>query len=522
MQSPASPIQPVILAGGSGVRLWPASRRDRPKQLLNLVGEHSLLQQTAMRLHGFASAPLLPDPIVVTNREYRLVVAEQLRDVGFARPRLIIEPMGRNTAPALTAACLTVSDDEIDPILLVMASDHLIADADAFQRAVAEGARQAEARRVVLFGIMAQRPETGYGYIHAGPLASPAADVAEQPAADVGADEPVPSADSARTVLSFEEKPDMQTAQAYLRAGDYLWNSGMFMVKRSVWLRAIAHFRPEILASCRVAMPSATPSVAPSLELVRLDEATFRSCPSESIDCAVIEELVRPGAGDAPALGDATTAVVVIPLDCGWSDVGGWRALAEVSAADEAGNVVRGDVILEDTQRTLVHSDSRLVAVLGVDDLVIVDTPDALLVADRTKTADLKTLVARVEAHDPRLTDRHRRQYRPWGRFDAIDEGERFQVKHIMVAPGASLSLQLHHHRAEHWVVVHGVADVTCGDRSFRLNEDESTYVPVGVSHRLSNPGPEPLEIIEVQSGDYLGEDDIVRLDDDYGRRDER
>jgi len=517
MQYPASPIQPVILAGGSGVRLWPASRRDRPKQLLNLVGDHSLLQQAALRLRGFASAPLLPDPIVVTNKEYRLVVAEQLREIGFARPRLIIAPVVRNTAPALTSACLAVSEDGRDPIMLVMASDHLIADTEAFQQAVGEGAIQADAGRVVLFGIVPQHAETGYGYIHAGQVASPVTDAAAGPAAGVGANEAVPGPESVRSVLGFEEKPDTLTAQAYLRAGDYLWNSGMFMVKRSVWLQAIARFQPEILASCKDAMPPTMTDPG----LVRLEEAAFRSCPNESIDCAVIEELVRPDASDAPTLGDRTTAVV-IPLDCGWSDVGGWRALAEVSDADAEGNVVRGDVILEDTHRTLVHSDSRLVAVLGVDALVVVDTPDALLVAGRDKTADLKTLVARVEAHDPRLTDRHRRQYRPWGRFDSIDEGERFQVKHILVAPGASLSLQLHHHRAEHWVVVHGVADVTCGDRSFRLNEDESTYVPVGVTHRLSNPGPETLEIIEVQSGDYLGEDDIVRLDDEYGRRDER
>ncbi len=482
------PIQPVILAGGAGVRLWPASRRDRPKQLLELVGDGSLLQQTALRLRGSADMPIAHDPIVVTNEDYRLAVAEQLHEVGFESPRLIVEPAGRNTAPALTLACYVPLERDADPVLLVMAADHLIRDTDAFHRAVVEGARQAAAGRIVLFGVVPQRPETGYGYIHVG--------------------SPLGDTPTAKALLGFAEKPDIATAHGYVLDGAHLWNSGMFMMRRSVWLRAIERHRPAISSVCRSAMAK----TAQGGRTLRPDAQLFISCPAESIDCAVLERMVIPRE-DRADLGAA-----VIPLDCGWSDVGGWRALAEASPPDEAGNVTRGDVILEDTKGTLVYSDSRLVATLGVEDLVVVDTSDALLVAGREHTDRLRTLVARVEGKDPSLTDRHRRQYRPWGRFDLIDSGERFQVKHIVVAPGASLSLQVHHHRAEHWVVVRGVAEVTCGDRIFQLREDESAYVPLGTPHRLANPGTEPLEIIEVQSGDYLGEDDIVRLEDRYGR----
>ncbi len=481
-------IQPVILAGGAGVRLWPASRRDRPKQLLELVGQGSLLQQTALRLRGFADMPIAPDPIVVTNEDYRLAVVEQLREVGFGNPRLVVEPAGRNTAPALTLACHVPLGQGADPVLLVMAADHLIRDLDAFHRAVAEGTTHAGAGRLVLFGVAPQRPETGYGYIHVGALLGDTA--------------------TARALLGFAEKPDAATAREYISDGAHLWNSGMFMMRRSVWLRAIECHRPAISSACRRAVPETVQCEGP----LRPDAQVFATCPAESIDCAVFEQMVIPK-DEREGLEAA-----VIPLDCGWSDVGGWRALAEASTPDEAGNVVRGDAILQDTKGTLVHSDSRLVATLGVQDLVIVDTSDALLVAGMEHTDRLKTLVARVETQDPALTDRHRRQYRPWGRCELIDGGEPFQVKHIVVAPGESLSLQVHHHRAEHWVVVRGIAEVTCGDKTFQLQENESTYVPLGVAHRLSNPGTVPLEIIEVQSGDYLGEDDIVRLEDRYGR----
>ena len=476
-------IQPVILAGGSGTRLWPASRRSHPKQLLALTGPRTLLQETALRLRDFDAAKVSPRPIVVTNEEYRFVVADQLKEVGVTEPSIVLEPAGRNTAPALTLAALLAAED--DPVLMVMASDHLITDVPAFQAAVAEGAEQAEQGKLVTFGIVPDRPETGYGYIRTG--------------------QPILGASSARMVAGFTEKPDATTAQSYLDAGDHLWNSGIFMMKRSVWMDTLEQFRPEIVAACRAAVSG---SRLDGL-FTRLDRSAFEACPSDSIDYAVMERLVRTAA--APA-------AVVVPLDAGWSDIGAWAALWAASAKDDAENVTQGDVILEETRGTLVHADSRLVTVLGAEDLVVVETADAVLVARRDKTHDLKRLVARVSDHDEGLTTFHRRVHRPWGCFESIDQGERFQVKRIVVSPGASLSLQLHRHRAEHWVVVQGTAEVTCGQKVFELNEDESTYVPVNTPHRLRNPGTEPLEIIEVQSGDYLGEDDIVRLEDDYGR----
>ncbi|OFW62084.1 MAG: mannose-1-phosphate guanylyltransferase/mannose-6-phosphate isomerase [Actinobacteria bacterium RBG_16_64_13] len=487
-------IQPVILAGGSGTRLWPASRQNHPKQLLAFAGPYSLLQETALRARDFAAVPTMPNPVVLTNEEYRFVVADQLREIGVTQPLIVLEPVGRNTAPALTVAALLLADGATDPVLLVMASDHLIKDVPAFHAAVAEGAGQAEAGMLVTFGITPDRPETGYGYIRTGG--------------------PAPGAATARLLAGFTEKPDAVTAEHYLASGDYLWNSGIFMVKRSVWMTSLERHRPEIGAACRAAVANKKTDGL----FVLLDRDAFAACPSDSIDCAVMER-VRPSfdpesADEAPDIPEA----VVVPLDAGWSDVGGWAAIWSVSAKDEAGNVVRGDVILEDTRGTLVHADSRLVTVLGAENLVVVETADAVLVAAKDKAHDLKRLVAHVQEKNQDLTIEHRRVHRPWGRFDSIDSGERFQVKRIVVSPGASLSLQLHRHRAEHWVVVHGIAEVTCGDRVFRLGEDESTYVPLGTPHRLANPGTEPLEIIEVQSGDYLGEDDIVRLEDSYGR----
>ena len=480
-------IQPIILAGGSGTRLWPASRQGHPKQLLALTGPYSLLQETAMRLRDFKNAPTAARTVVVTNEEYRFMVADQLAAIGVSAPRMVLEPVGRNTAPALTLATLVLADDENDPILLVMASDHLITDVPAFHIAVAEGAHHAEADLLVTFGIVPDRAETGYGYIRVG--------------------EPIPGATSARRLAGFVEKPVAATAERYLAGGDHLWNSGMFMMKRSVWLAAIDRHRPEIGAACRAAIANAKPDGS----FVHVDRAAFAACPSESIDCAVMEEL-DPSATSAQA--------VVVPLDCGWSDIGAWEALWGVSFKDDAGNVARGAVILEDTRDSLIHAGSRLVAVIGGEDLVVVETADAVLVARKEKTRDLKKLVARVHNENEGLTLHHRRVHRPWGDFESIDSGERFQVKHIVVDPGASLSLQLHQHRSEHWVVVRGVAEVTRGDEVFRLGEDESTYVPLGKPHRVSNPGTEPLEIIEVQSGDYLGEDDIIRLEDRYGRLD--
>ena len=507
-------IVPVILAGGSGTRLWPASRQGHPKQLLALVGPHTLLQETAARARGFggpAAARQVADPLVVTNDEYRFTVAAQLREIDIAEPRLILEPAGRSTAPALTLAALLtgraprVPHDSLgppppgpdgDPILLVMPSDHLIADVPAFHATLTEGAAQAEAGLLVTFGVVPDRPETGYGYIRVG---DPAPGRPMSPAARDATT--ARDSSTARLLAGFAEKPNAGTARRYLESGDYLWNSGIFMMKRSVWLAAMERYRPDILRACAAAVAGARTDGL----FVRLDKNSFLACPSDSIDYAVMERLSQ---GEA----------VVVPLDAGWSDIGAWGALWTVCSKDEAGNVVRGDVILEDTRGTLVQADSRLVAVLGADDLVVIETADAVLVAPKDKTHDLKKLVASVRDHDEDLTLTHRRVHRPWGCFDSIDSGAHFQVKRIVVSPGASLSLQLHRHRAEHWVVVNGVAEVTCGDTIIRLKENESTFVPVNTPHRLANPGTEPLEIIEVQSGDYLGEDDIVRLEDDYGR----
>jgi mannose-1-phosphate guanylyltransferase / mannose-6-phosphate isomerase len=499
-------IQPVILAGGSGTRLWPASRQSHPKQLLVLTGSQTMLQQTALRLEGFAQVRLAEHPVLVTNEEYRFIVADQLSQVGITEPRIVLEPVGRNTAPALTVAAL-LCIGESDPVLLEMPSDHLISDLSAFHEALAEGAQLAAAGAVVAFGVTPVTPETGYGYIRSG--------------------DSVPGAASARRLAAFTEKPDAETARRYLAEGDYTWNSGMYMIKCSVWLAALETCRPDIAAACRAALAEARSDGV----FLKLGKEAFTACPSESIDYAVMEHLGR-GEVDAAAQADAGAADadrgcaalqgVVVPLDAGWSDVGAWDAVWTMSVKDESGNVVSGNAILEDARDTLVQANSRLVAALGVQDLAIIETADAVLVARRDRTADLKKLVDKLRAHDETITQVHRRVYRPWGWYESIDQGPRFQVKRLMVAPGARLSLQYHRHRAEHWVVVRGVAEVTCDERVFRLEENESTYVPQLSPHRLANPGTEPVEIIEVQSGDYLGEDDIVRLEDRYGRVEEK
>ncbi|MDX5409931.1 MAG: mannose-1-phosphate guanylyltransferase/mannose-6-phosphate isomerase [Thauera sp.] len=477
-------IKSVILSGGSGTRLWPASRESYPKQLLPLTGEHSLLQETAARLKGFAAVEVDPRPLVVTNEEYRFIIAEQLRQMGVRAPQIVLEPVGRNTAPALTLAAL-VAEEEGDPILLVMPADHVITDLPAFQQAIAVGAKAAAGGALVTFGIVPDHPETGYGYIRAG--------------------EAVDAGEGARALLEFVEKPDRATAERYVDSGAYFWNSGIFMMRASVWLTAITRFNPDMANACRAAIAGRSHDA----DFIRLDAAAFERSPSDSIDYAVMERLAS-----APELG----AGVVVPLAAGWSDVGAWDALWAVSAKDGDGNAARGEVLFESSRNTLVHAGSRLVAAVGCEDMVVVETPDAVMVAHKSHTQDVKKVVARLKAEGRSLTQSHRKVYRPWGWYDSIDAGERFQVKRIVVNPGAKLSLQMHHHRAEHWIVVRGTAEVTSGDRTFLLAENESTYIPLGHTHRLANPGKVPLEIIEVQSGSYLGEDDIVRFEDTYGR----
>ena len=477
-------IQPVILSGGSGTRLWPLSREQHPKQLLPLTGELSLLQETARRLDGFAGPlPVAAAPLVVCNEEYRFITAEQLRAAGRPAKALILEPAGRNTAPALTLAAL--SEAEADPVLLVMPADHVVTDRAAFQRAMAEGARQAMAGAVVAFGIVPERAETGYGYIRAGAALGEGA---------------------ARRLEAFVEKPDRATAEQYVASGAYSWNSGIFMLRASVWLRALRHFRPDMAAACERALAGGQRDA----DFLRVDKAAFLACPADSIDYAVMEKL--------PAAAGLGIAAVVVPMAAGWSDVGAWDALWQVLEKDAAGNVARGEVLLHEARDTLTFADGRMVACVGVENLVVVETADAVLVAHKDRTQEVKHIVARLKAERRPQADAHRKVHRPWGWYDSVDAGARFQVKRIVVKPGATLSLQMHHHRAEHWVVVRGTARVTRGEETFLVAENESTFIPLGVKHRLENPGMVPLEIIEVQSGAYLGEDDIVRFEDSYGR----
>lgn len=465
--------------------MWPASREACPKQLLPLTGERSLLQETVARLEGSSvGGEVDPRPLVVTNEEYRFIIAEQLRQIGARQACILLEPMGRNTAPALTLAALEAVAAGEDPVLLVMPADHVINDRAAFQRAVAEGARQAGAGALVCFGVVPERAETGYGYIRAGDAVSE---------------------NGARELAEFVEKPDAETAARYVASGAYFWNSGIFMFRASVWLAALAHFRPDIDRACRDAFAGHTKDA----DFLRVERAAFEACPSDSIDYAVMEKLRT-----APQLGQG----VVVPLAAGWSDVGAWDALWTVLPHDADGNVTRGDVLLHGSQGTLVYASHRLVAAVGCEDMVVVETADAVLVTSKSSAQNVKKVVERLKAEGRSHGHHHRKVFRPWGWYDSIDSGGRFQVKRIVVNPGASLSLQMHHHRAEHWIVVQGTAEVTCGEKTFLLSENESTYIPLGIRHRLNNPGCVPLEIIEVQSGSYLGEDDIVRFEDVYGR----
>lgn len=469
----------VVLCGGAGSRLWPLSREQYPKQLLPLVGESSLLQDTLKRLEGcgleqdFEKAPAL----VVANEEYRFLVAEQVRAIRSSQVRIALEPCGRNTAPALTVAALLCRED--DPLMVVMPADHVLGDLAAFQRALRQALAHAAEGRVVTFGVVPSAPDTGFGYIRRGA--------------------PLPG--GGFDIQAFVEKPDRVTAASYLSSGDYLWNSGIFVMRSSVWLAQLGARRPDMLAACEAAVAEG----ASDQDFIRLGAAAFAACPADSIDYAVMEHLAG-GAG------------VVVPLDAAWSDVGSWGALWEIGAKDGAGNVLRGDVLALESEDCYLRSEHRLVACVGVRDLVVVETPDAVLVAHKDHLQSVKQLVSRLKQEGRPESDAHRKIFRPWGHYDSIDAGHRFQVKRIVVDPGARLSLQMHHHRAEHWIVVSGTAKVTMGEKTLLLTENQSTYIPLGVAHRLENPGRIPLEMIEVQSGSYLGEDDIVRFEDNYGR----
>ncbi|MDJ0738218.1 MAG: mannose-1-phosphate guanylyltransferase/mannose-6-phosphate isomerase [Gammaproteobacteria bacterium] len=474
-------LQPVILSGGSGTRLWPLSRRAYPKQFLSLVDDTSLLQATAARLDGLDDGIEVAPPLIVCNDAHRFLVAEQLRSSGHAAGSILLEPVGRNTAPALTLAALDTASD--DPVLIVMPADHVVKDVAAFTRAVNAGLPHAAAGKVVTFGIVPNAPETGFGYIRAGASVDP----------------------QTLALDAFVEKPDLETAERYLASGDYLWNSGIFVLRASRWLALIERMRPDILAAVREAYDNGQRD----LDFYRVDEHAFAASPSDSIDYAVMEPLSRER-GEC----------LVVPLDAGWSDIGAWAALWDVSPRDDAGNACHGDVIAVDAGDNLLHAHHRMVAAVGVRDLIVVETSDAILVADKAHAQDVKRVTERLDAEGRCESEFHRRVHRPWGSYEGMDIGERFQVKRLSVNPGASLSMQMHHHRAEHWIVVSGTARVTCDDNTFLLTENQSTYIPIGTRHRLENPGTIALEIIEVQSGSYLGEDDIVRYEDVYNRAD--
>ena len=473
-------IVPVILCGGSGTRLWPMSRELYPKQLLPLVGDRTLLYQTMARLEG---VPQVSDPILVCNEEHRFMVAEQVRQWGRAAREIMLEPIGRNTAPAAAVSALKALEDGQDPILLVLPADHVIKNVQSFQKAVQSGIAPAEDGGLMTFGIIPEKPETGYGYIK---IASSWNELdAQNP--------------EVQPVLKFVEKPDAATAEEYLHSGRYLWNSGMFMFKASSFLQELESYAPEMLQQCR----SAVEQGSQDMDFFRLQKEAFAACPKDSIDYAVMER---------------TSRSMVLPLDAGWSDVGSWSALWEIDERDASGNVCRGDVLTQEVSDSYLYANERLIAGVGLKDLVVVETKDAVLVADKNRVQEVKSVVEELKRRQREETSVHRRVYRPWGSYENIDIGERFQVKRIIVNPGSVLSLQMHHHRAEHWIIVRGTARIVQGDSETILSEDQSTYIPLGTVHRLENPGRIPLELIEVQTGSYLGEDDIVRYQDLYGR----
>jgi len=496
-------LQPVILSGGSGTRLWPLSREAYPKQFLPLTSEHTMLQETVRRLDGLDQehprhAIGLLEPLVVCNEAHRFLVAEQFRVLGRRPGAIILEPKGRNTAPALTVAALAALRGGLDPVLLVMPADHMIRNEPAFRAAVADGVTLADQGAVVTFGIVPSKPEVGYGYIRQG----------EPYVGEARGEGPLEGlAGHAYRLSAFVEKPDLETAQGYLADGRYLWNSGIFVLRASLWLSLIERLRPDIAQAAAHAFTDGHEAG----QFFGLDAVAFAACPSDSIDYAVMEHIAGEARREAPA-------TIVIPLDAGWSDVGAWSALWEVRAQDAAGNVLDGDAFVHDANNNLLIARHRMVAVVGVDDLIVVETPDAVLVVKKDRAQDVKVVTQFLEHAGRHEFRHHQRVHRPWGAYESIGHGGRYQVKRLSVKPGESLSLQMHHHRAEHWVVVSGTARVTCDDKSFLITENQSTYIPVGSAHRLENPGTIPLEIIEVQSGSYLGEDDIVRFDDAYAR----
>lgn len=464
---------PVIISGGTGTRLWPLSRKNKPKQFLSLFGEFSLFQNTLTRLTGLEG---VSPPLIVCNTDHRFMVAEQLQEIDLAAKDIILEPCARNTAPAIALAALKALENDNDPLLLVLAADHVIQNVSAFHLAIEQAKELAEQDKLVTFGIQPQSAHTGYGYIEA-----------------VENDRP-------SEVKRFIEKPDLATAESYLAAGNFFWNSGMFLFKASTYINELQKYSPEMVNTCKAALEKSLTD----LDFIRVDTEAFEQSPSDSIDYAVMEK---------------TAKAMVVPLDAGWSDVGSWSSLWETFPQDENNNVLIGDVIIDSVHNSYIHSENRLVTVLGLDDVVVVETHDAIMVAHKDQAQNVKNIVEALSQQDRKEVHTHRKCYRPWGSYDSVDIGERFQVKRITVNPGASLSLQMHYHRAEHWVVVSGTAEVTRDEEVMLLGENESTFIPLGSVHRLRNPGRVPLEIVEVQSGSYLEEDDIVRLQDSYNRQ---